>query len=262
MLVRIEPRAAARARARSDSGVARPGSVVAAPRRGDAGLANALPVHSKWSGERRLLRRGFYRRPSRSGILLHAWRCVGQRRGGIAADGASERFPARFRPHGLGSAGSARGSQSPPGPEHAGLPLRDSCGRASASGEVEIANAGHCPPLVVRSNGSIEAFEATGLPLGLAAPTAPGARYAAQKVRLDDGDSIVLYTDGITEAANAQDHEYGDERLRSLLGCCGGKTARELVTRCLADLSKFLDGNALSDDLTILALQRSMVKPS
>jgi sigma-B regulation protein RsbU (phosphoserine phosphatase) len=53
------------------------------------------------------------------------------------------------------------------------------CGRVSACGEVEIANAGHSLPLVVRSNGCIEALETTGLPLGLAVPGPGGARYAA-----------------------------------------------------------------------------------
>jgi sigma-B regulation protein RsbU (phosphoserine phosphatase) len=132
------------------------------------------------------------------------------------------------------------------------------CGRASASGEVEIANAGHCPPFVVRTNGRVEALEEAGLPLGLALTTPSGARYAAEKVRLDDGDSIVLYTDGVTEAANVHDTEYGAERLGSVLARCGGRSPRELVTRCLADVSSFLDGGALSDDLTILALGRCL----
>jgi sigma-B regulation protein RsbU (phosphoserine phosphatase) len=130
------------------------------------------------------------------------------------------------------------------------------CGRASATGEVEVANAGHCQPLIVRSNGRIEALEATGLPLGLGVATPAGARYAAEKVRLNDGDKIVLYTDGVTDAANAHEIEYGDERLRTILACCGGESARDLVARCLADVSSFLDGEALGDDLTILALKR------
>jgi len=110
--------------------------------------------------------------------------------------------------------------------------------------------------MVVRSNGRIEALEATGLPLGLALPAPAGTRYATEKVRLDDGDSIVLYTDGVTEATNALDAAYGDERLRNLLACCAGGPARDLVTRCLSDLTSFLEGEALGDDLTILALGR------
>ena len=130
------------------------------------------------------------------------------------------------------------------------------CGRARASGEVEIANAGHCPPLVVRSNGCIESLESAGLPLGLSVSTPSGARYAAETVRLGDGDSLVLYTDGVTEAANAHDAEYGTERLSRVLSRCGGQSPRELVTRCLSDVSSFLVGGALSDDLTMLALWR------
>jgi sigma-B regulation protein RsbU (phosphoserine phosphatase) len=130
------------------------------------------------------------------------------------------------------------------------------CGRARPSGEVEIANAGHCQPLVVRARGYAETLESSGLPLGLALTAASGARYGAETVRLDDGDSIVLYTDGVTEAANARGAEYGAERLRSVLASYPAQSPRELVTRCLADVSSFLDGEALSDDLTILALGR------
>jgi sigma-B regulation protein RsbU (phosphoserine phosphatase) len=130
------------------------------------------------------------------------------------------------------------------------------CGRASASGEVEIANTRHCPPFVVRSNGRVETLPTTGLPLGLAVPTPDGARYATEKVWLGDADSIVLYTDGVTEATNTHDEEFGAGRLRSLLACCAGLPARDLVTRCLADLTSFLEGEALSDDLMILALGR------
>jgi phosphoserine phosphatase RsbU/P len=130
------------------------------------------------------------------------------------------------------------------------------CGRASSTGEVEIANAGHCAPVVVRARGSLELLETSGLPLGLAVPADPASRYSSQRVVLREGDLLVVYTDGLTEAANAGDDEYGTDRLLSLLGHCRGEGPRDLVAKCLADVVAFLDGREPGDDLTILALGR------
>lgn len=128
------------------------------------------------------------------------------------------------------------------------------CGRAHASGEVEVVNAGHCAPLLVRSNGSVERLEAGGLPLGLAFAAETRARYPVERAVLGGGDTLVLYTDGLTEAANSREDEYGSERLARVLACCAGKSPRELIGKCLADLTAFLGGASLADDLTILAL--------
>lgn len=130
------------------------------------------------------------------------------------------------------------------------------CGRARPSGEVEIANAGHCAPMVVRCGGSVEVLGGGGLPLGLDIAGQRGARYPVVKAVLREGDALVLYTDGVTEAANAAEEEYGSERLLSVLGQCRGDAPPQLIARCLADLSSFLDGGERSDDLTILALGR------
>jgi phosphoserine phosphatase RsbU/P len=130
------------------------------------------------------------------------------------------------------------------------------CGRASASGEIEIVNAGHCAPVVVRSSGSVEVLETAGLPLGLAIASGPGTLYPAETVALRDGDLLVLYTDGLTEAANSTEDDYGRERLLNVLAHCPGDSPRQLIGKCLADLALFLEGGALSDDLTLLALGR------
>ncbi|MDE3161463.1 MAG: SpoIIE family protein phosphatase [Acidobacteriota bacterium] len=130
------------------------------------------------------------------------------------------------------------------------------CGRASPSGEVETVNAGHSTPIVVRSSGSVETLGAAGLPLGLAIAPEPGARYRAEQVVLDEGDTLVLYTDGLTEAANSREEEYGSERLIRVLARGASHPPRELIAECLTDLSSFLAGASLSDDLTMLALAR------
>lgn len=130
------------------------------------------------------------------------------------------------------------------------------CGRANSAGEVEIANAGHCPPIVVRARGSFDVLASSGLPVGLAIGTEPGAQYSVERVALREGDVVVVYTDGLTEAANSRDEQYGADRLLAVLERCRGVAPRELIAKCLADLSSFLDGEERADDLTVLALGR------
>jgi sigma-B regulation protein RsbU (phosphoserine phosphatase) len=130
------------------------------------------------------------------------------------------------------------------------------CGRATLSGAVEIANAGHCPPVLAREDGSVKALDIGGLPLGLAI-AGNAARYTSQQLELAKGDCLVLYTDGLTEAANAEDNEYTIDRLMELLTRCQQRSPRNLVTSCIEDLSSFVGRDPLRDDLTILALSRS-----
>jgi len=129
------------------------------------------------------------------------------------------------------------------------------CGRVNSRGEVELVNAGHCPPLVVRSSGVVETAEATGLPLGLAVTNAP-ANYPVERLSLGSGDALFLYSDGLTEAVNTRDDDYGRERLAGVLAAAARQTPRDLIAHCLADLRTFAAGTALNDDLTVLALRR------
>jgi phosphoserine phosphatase RsbU/P len=126
------------------------------------------------------------------------------------------------------------------------------CGRARTSGEVELCNAGHCPPLLIQA-GQVTRLEATGLPLGLFCES----QYSVQTLRLRPGDSLLLYTDGLTEARNVADEEYGEERLSNLAGERHPPQPRPLVDACLDDLSTFLSGTPLKDDLTLMAISRT-----
>jgi sigma-B regulation protein RsbU (phosphoserine phosphatase) len=127
------------------------------------------------------------------------------------------------------------------------------CGRANASGQVEICNAGHCPPLLARRSGMTR-VESTGFPLGLF----PKEGYQVETFQLAPGDTLLLYTDGLTEARNQVDVEFGESRLCARL-CDRGQLpeARELIETCLGRLADFLAGAPLTDDLSIMALQRS-----
>jgi sigma-B regulation protein RsbU (phosphoserine phosphatase) len=125
-------------------------------------------------------------------------------------------------------------------------------GRADRSGRVELCNAGHCPPLVLR-DGAVASVAATGMPLGLFARGV----YGVQEIELAPGDTLFLYTDGLTEARDAGDVEYGAERLARSLQAHRGTTLRALADGCLRDHVDFLGGAPEIDDLTILAIHRA-----
>jgi sigma-B regulation protein RsbU (phosphoserine phosphatase) len=82
------------------------------------------------------------------------------------------------------------------------------CGCASSEETLELINAGHPPPLLLRS-GTAERVMSTGMPLGLFG----ASKYEATHIQLMPGETLLFYTDGVTEARNGSDTEYGVERL-------------------------------------------------
>ncbi len=125
------------------------------------------------------------------------------------------------------------------------------CGRAGMSGEVEVCNAGHCPPLLVQA-GEVTSLKATGLPVGIFST----GEYSAQKLHLDRGDSLLLYTDGLTEAQDRTNAEYGAERLARLVKGRHELSPQALIRLCLEDLTAFQSGAPKTDDLTIMVVRR------
>ena len=86
-----------------------------------------------------------------------------------------------------------------------------------ANGLLNYANGGHNPPIIVHPDGASDILPSTG---GIALGVAPGFEYAESAVTLDPGDTIILYTDGVTEAMNAEGEEFGLDRLRNLFTNC------------------------------------------
>jgi len=125
------------------------------------------------------------------------------------------------------------------------------CGRARAGGSLEICNAGHCPPLL-RSGASVREIAPTGLPVG----TFLSAAYGCEELRLAEGDYLVAFTDGLTEARDSNGEEYGSERLAALLANLELPSARSVVDACLADLDAHT-GGARGDDLSLLVVRRA-----
>lgn len=125
------------------------------------------------------------------------------------------------------------------------------CGKAHKSGQIELCNAGHLPPLVVR-NSEITSIEATGVPVGIFR----GEKYSATRLQLEAGDRLLLYTDGVTESRDPWGAEYGIERLRLIAGSEQPLTPQALTSACLGDLTFFRSGRPKSDDLTVMVVQR------
>jgi sigma-B regulation protein RsbU (phosphoserine phosphatase) len=119
------------------------------------------------------------------------------------------------------------------------------------SGDVEYANGGHNPPYVVRAGGGVEPVERTGDPI-LAA--LEGIRYRGGRLRCAPGDGLVLYTDGVTEAMDAEERLFGEHRLAAYLQRAGGTGAEALVRGLVEEVRHFAGGVSQSDDLTVMAV--------
>lgn len=133
----------------------------------------------------------------------------------------------------------------------AGLYATLVCGQAKPTGEVEIHNAGH-PPVLVAGREEVQRVDSTGLPLGMF----QDAEFAATGLKLEPGETLFLYTDGLSEASR-HDDEYGIDRLTHLMRQRAAHPPAELISACLNDLNAFLGSSPYVDDLTLLAIRRT-----
>ena len=119
------------------------------------------------------------------------------------------------------------------------------------SGRFEYVNAGHVPPILRRKNGALEGLGSANFPVGMFAE----AEYQSSRVQIDPGDFIVIYTDGVSEAANPQNELFEEGRLRTILEAFTGETVEELTAAVREGVKNFVSGAAQSDDITTLAIQ-------
>jgi phosphoserine phosphatase RsbU/P len=115
---------------------------------------------------------------------------------------------------------------------------------------IAYANAGHNPPLLARAAGSVERLTATGTVLGVF----PDAEFRGSESALVAGDRLLLYTDGITEARNADDEEYGEGRLANLLAEHRDLDATALHQTVLDTVTRFCSARGFQDDATLLVV--------
>lgn len=124
------------------------------------------------------------------------------------------------------------------------------CGKATQSGEIEIVNAGHLPALLAGERG-ITLLESTSQPLGMF----DDQKFTSAKARLHSGDTLVLYTDGVSEAENDGGDEYGIERLQKVIGQYRAGCTVKLIDACKQQLDQFRGRRERFDDETLLAIQ-------
>jgi len=123
-------------------------------------------------------------------------------------------------------------------------------GHSSATGELELVNAGHLPALILRGS-QVECFDSNDLPLGLFCDQ----QFTAVRTHFRAQDTLVIFTDGVSEAENPAGEEYGTSALRSLLEQNGLCCPETLVKTCREHLERFRSGTTRNDDETLLAIQ-------
>ena len=118
--------------------------------------------------------------------------------------------------------------------------------------ELAYCNAGLPAPLLMRHDGTVERLEIGGPMLG----ALPGAEFHSGKVRLNPGDMLVAYSDGVTECRNSRDEEFGMERLSAAAGAVRGASANRALFSTLAAVLDFAEECPPGDDLTLVVLRR------
>ena len=120
------------------------------------------------------------------------------------------------------------------------------------AGKLTLANAGHCCPLLLPAGGAPRwAIEELGTALGFE----PGLKFESTELPLHAGDMLLFYTDGVTEAFNAQEECFGDERLLAAAAGLSGQSPPELTSRLLQQVRTFAGTAPQSDDIAILTVK-------
>jgi serine phosphatase RsbU (regulator of sigma subunit) len=123
--------------------------------------------------------------------------------------------------------------------------------RVWPDGRVEYSNAGQEPPLVVRAGGLLDELATGGPVLGLL----DFATYESDSLTLAAGDLLVMYSDGVTEARNLEEEEFGRDRLRATVGAAHGAGAEQVVDDILVAIRRFVGSAPQADDITVLVLR-------
>ncbi|MGO4496067.1 PP2C family protein-serine/threonine phosphatase [Paenibacillus sp. 2RAB27] len=126
-----------------------------------------------------------------------------------------------------------------------------------ATGQLLYSDGGHCPPYIVKANGEVELLKGKkGLPLGVM----DDMLYMDNEVMLDLGDRIIVYTDGITEAEDQLQNQYGFVRLKEVLVREQASKPEQLLSQMVQDVDLFADGAVQSDDIAVLIIDRNSIK--
>ena len=121
------------------------------------------------------------------------------------------------------------------------------------NGNFRYINAGHNPPLVAHKDGSIQQLGSGGFPLGIL----PSAEFELGEIHLDPGESLIIYSDGVTEAVNMQDEEFGIERLSNVVSKNLQSSAAGLRDKVESELSAFTLTAPANDDITLVIVKKT-----
>lgn len=121
-----------------------------------------------------------------------------------------------------------------------------------ATGAIEYSNAGHNPPVLARRGGGVEQLTAGGPVLGIL----PDIPYEKGKAKLEPGDCLVMFSDGVSEAPNVRDEEFGEEAVAQIATACIGRSADEVLMEIARQLSVFLGECSPVDDVTLMVARR------
>jgi len=122
-----------------------------------------------------------------------------------------------------------------------------------ATGDLRFLSAGHSPPILKRQDGRFERLDSENIPLGIELKEI----YKTGVTRLEAGDVLVIYTDGVTEARNDDEEQFGEARLLSLLQAVGQEGSALTLSHIMHVLDDFVGGAAQHDDITCLIVRRS-----
>ena len=121
------------------------------------------------------------------------------------------------------------------------------------TGQVTYCNAGHNPPHILRADGTVERLPKTK---NVIVGVYDGVKYKEDTLQLEHGDTLVMFTDGVTEARNQAREEFGTERLNYMLSGLANTNCRQMVETVKAGLATFVDGAEQHDDITMLVIKR------
>ena len=121
------------------------------------------------------------------------------------------------------------------------------------TGLITYCNAGHNPPYLLRRNGTVEELpRSKDIIVGIC----DDIEYREDTLQLESGDTLVMFTDGVTEAMNPEMKEFGTERLRAILGEQAGKNCRQVIETVRTAIKDFAGDAEQSDDITMLVIKR------
>jgi sigma-B regulation protein RsbU (phosphoserine phosphatase) len=124
---------------------------------------------------------------------------------------------------------------------------------APATGRASYVSAGHINSLLIRNSGEVVALGSTGAPLGL---LPPGMPYDTTAITIEPGDCLILCSDGVPDAQNEGDEEFGESRLTAIVQAARHRPSAEIVSEVIDAIDQFAGAAPQFDDITLMVLRR------